>query len=124
VICEWRYAGHAANDVQPRDVVVDREVASLYAALARAEATEANRRGDFRHARRVLEGTARRIEDYAGGDAELRALARTLRDDVGHYAEQAMSSMQLKSAFYVAESAAKNRGSDGKARRSPGGSHR
>jgi Ca-activated chloride channel family protein len=124
VICEWRYADHAANDAQPRDVIVDREVASLYAARARAEATEANRHADFRHARLVLERTARRIEDYAGGDVELRALARALRDDVQRYAEQAMSPMQLKSAFYVAESAGKNRGSDGKARRSPGGSPR
>jgi Ca-activated chloride channel homolog len=124
VICEWTYADHATNDAQPRDVVVDREVASLYVALARAAATEANRRADFGTARRVLERTARRIDDYAGGDLELRTLARALRDDVERYAEQAMSPMQLKSAFYVAESAARNRGSDGKARRSPGGSHR
>jgi hypothetical protein len=101
-------------------VIVDREVASLHAARARAEATEANRRADFRHARYVLERTAERIDDYARGDAELRALARALRDDVDHYAEQAMSPMQLKSALYVAESASKNRGSDGRARRSPG----
>jgi Ca-activated chloride channel family protein len=119
-ICEWEYADHAANDAQPRAVIVDREVASLHAARARAEATEANRRADFQRARHVLERTALRIDEYAGEDTELRALARALRDDVQRYAEQAMSPMQLKSAFYVAESAAKNRGSDGKARRSPG----
>ena len=36
VICEWRYADHRANDVQPRHVIVDREVAAHYAARARA----------------------------------------------------------------------------------------
>jgi Ca-activated chloride channel family protein len=119
--CEWRYASHAANDAQPRDRVVDREVARLHASRARAEATEANRRGDFWHARRALERTALRIEDYAGGDVELQVIARELRDDVERFAEQAMSPMQLKMAVYVAESAGKSRGSDGKARRSPGG---
>jgi Ca-activated chloride channel family protein len=116
---EWRYATHDANDSQPRDVAVDREVASLYATLARAEATEANRRGDLSRARRVLERTADRIRGYAHGDRALEALERELRDDVDRYAEQAMSPMQLKAALYVAESASKGRGPDGRARRSP-----
>ena len=124
VICEWRYADHQANDTQPRDVIVDREVASLYAALARAAATEANRDGDLDRARRVLERTADRIGRYANGDRELESIRRALRDDMHRYAEQAMSPMQLKAAFYVAESAAKNRGSDGRARRAPGSSPR
>jgi Ca-activated chloride channel family protein len=115
---EWRYATDDANDAQPRDVVVDRAVATLYAARARAEATEANRRGDLASARRVLERTAERIRRYAHGDPALEALWRELRDDVERYAEQAMSPMQLKAAFYVAESAGKGRGPDGRARRS------
>jgi Ca-activated chloride channel family protein len=116
---EWHYATHDANDSQPRDVAVDREVASLYAARARAEATEANRRGDLSKARRVLERTADRIRGYAHGDPVLQALWRELRDDVARYAEQAMSPMQLKSAFFVAEAVGKGRGPDGRARRSP-----
>jgi Ca-activated chloride channel family protein len=115
---EWRYATDDANDSQPRDVVVDREVASLYAARARAEATEANRRGDLASARRVLERTAERIRRYAHGDPTLERLWRELRDDVERYAAETMSSMQLKAAFYVAESAGKGRGPDGRARRS------
>ncbi|MEO8622712.1 MAG: VWA domain-containing protein, partial [bacterium] len=51
---EWRYASHAENDVQARDRMVDRAVAALYAARARAAATEANRAGDYDEARRVL----------------------------------------------------------------------
>ena len=117
--CEWSYASHDENDGQRRDVVVDRAVARLYAARARAEATEANRDGDFRRARRVLERTAERICGYAHGDPELEAIWRALRDDVGRYADEVMTAMQLKASFYVAESVAKGRAPDGKARRSP-----
>jgi Ca-activated chloride channel family protein len=117
--CEWTYASHDENDAQWRDVVVDRAVATLYAARARAEATEANRDGDYRRARRVLERTADRIGQYAHGDPELEAIWRALRDDVGRYADEVMTAMQLKASFYVAESVAKARASDGKARRSP-----
>jgi Ca-activated chloride channel family protein len=117
--CEWRFADHGDNEAQPRDAVVDREVAALYAARARAEATEANRAGDFDRARRVLEQTADRIRGYAYGDPALEAVRRALLDDVDGYAARAMSPMQLKSAFYVAESFGKGRGPDGKARRRP-----
>ncbi len=114
---EFAYASHAANDEQRRDANVDREVAKIYAARARAEATEANRAGDFDRARRVLVGTARRIEEYAGDDAEMNALAAMLRAEVVDYAEQRMSPMALKMSFYVAESATKGRSLEGKARR-------
>lgn len=118
--CEiaWTYAGHHANDQQPRDGAVDREVAALYAARARAEATEANRNADFRRARRVLEATAKRIRGYALGDPELERLWRQLLSEVETFAEAAMSPMSLKQAMFVAESAARGRAPDGKARRS------
>lgn len=114
----WIYANHPENDVQPRDRVVDREVAILYAARARAEATEANRAGDYARARRVLERTARRIRGYANGDQELETMWRTLLAEVETFSERPMSAMELKSAFFVAESSGKGRGPDGKARRS------
>lgn len=118
--CEmtWTYAGHAENDRQPRDRVVDREAASLYAARARAEATEANRNGDFRRARRVLESTAKRIRSYALGDPELERLWRQLLSEIETFAEAPMSAMSLKQAMFVSESAARGRAPDGKARRS------
>jgi Ca-activated chloride channel homolog len=113
----WTYASHADNDHQPRDREVDREVAILYAARARADATEANRRGDFPAARRVLERTADRILTYAGDDRALRDLASSLRAEIPRFAEEAMSPMVLKASFYLAESAAKSRSADGRARR-------
>lgn len=111
------YADHAANDDQARDVVVDREVARIYAGRARAEATEANRHGDFDRARRALVGTARHITEYANDDAELLSLASALRNEVPQYAEHVMSPMSLKQSFYVAESSVRGRTLDGKARR-------
>ena len=96
---------------------MDREVARVYAARARADATEANRTRDYDRARRVLIGTARHIGEYAGDDHELHALATALRAEVQEYAEQAMSPMALKASFFVAESATRGRSLDGKARR-------
>jgi Mg-chelatase subunit ChlD len=114
---QWLYASHAENDRQPRNREVDRAVAALYAARARAEATEANREGNFEEARRVLEGTARRILSYAGDDRELRALAGSLEQAVPEYADSPMDGLALKVSFRVAESAMKGRDSFGRARR-------
>ena len=113
----WQYASHAENDMQPRDRVVDREVARLYAARARAEATEFNRHGHYDRARRVLEATARRIQGYTFGDRELQELRLALLREVRDYTEGPMSAMALKSALFVAESVGKGRGPDGRARR-------
>ena len=115
---EFTYASHSANDEQPRDAKVDREVARVFAGRARAEATEANRRGDFDRAYRVLDGTARRITEYAGTDVELNELATTLREEVPQYTEQTMAPMAMKAAFFVAESSVRGRDFEGKARRS------
>lgn len=113
----WTYAGHPENDAQPRDASVDREVAVQYAARARVEAAEANRMGDFDRARRVLERTAARIGRYAGEDREMRTLVRELTAQVRAFGIEAASPMMLKSALFVAESTAKGRSGEGRARR-------
>ena len=113
----WTYASHEDNDRQPRDREVDREVAALYAARARAEATEANRDGDYRRARRVLERTADRVRGYAGDDPELRRMCGELLADVPVFADERMQPMVLKAAFHVAEMQAKGRDAGGHARR-------
>ena len=115
----WSYADHAANDAQTRLVTVDREVAMLYAARARAEATEANRQGDYRTAKRVLEGTARRIRSYANGDAEIDAIWRALLAEIEMYAERVMSAKERKMSVFAAEAQSNNRDTQGKARRGP-----
>jgi hypothetical protein len=116
---EWTYADHGANDRQPRDREVDRKVAEMYAARARADATEANRHGDFAAARRVIERTAHRIRDYAGGDPVLERCWRSLIDERPRYDAEVMSAMEMKRSYYAAEMGMKGRVPDGRARRSP-----
>lgn len=113
----WTYASHDENDVQRREVAVDRAVATVYASRARAEATEANREGDYRRARRVLERTAARIQQYAFNDGDLLHTARALASDVDQYAERRMSVMELKQSFAAADYMVRDRMPSGRARR-------
>jgi Ca-activated chloride channel family protein len=113
---QWEYATHSANDSQPRDRVVDREVAKIYAAKARSEATEANRHGDYERAKRVLERTIRRIMQYAGDDRELQEIWRVLRDESSEWATR-MDASALKAKFFAAEVSLKDRLLDGKGRK-------
>ena len=115
----WQYASHRENDTQSRDPEVDRRVAELYAARARADATEANRHGDFAAARRVIEGTVRRIQQYAGGDPVLNRIWMELERERPQFEDAVMSPTVMKSAYYVAEWGMKGRAADGKVRRSP-----
>lgn len=115
---EWTYAPHAENDRQPRDREVDRAVAAIYAARARADATEANRRGDFAAARNVIDRTAARIRSYAGDDPMLNSCWTELAAERPRYDEDMMSAIDMKRAYYVAEMGMKGRAFDGKARRS------
>jgi Ca-activated chloride channel family protein len=107
------------GDAQPRDLVVDREVATLYAGRARADATQANRHGDFSAARLVLESTARRIREYARGDTVLESLWRDLMTEVQHYSRRRLSEKDHKMAFFAAEAQVRNRDGQGKAKRAP-----
>ena len=116
----FRYATHEANDFQKRDVEVDREVARLYAARARAEATEANRIGDLDHARVSLQRVASRIKSYAGNDPTLRGIVAELEASVPEMAQARMSPAALKGAFFAAEMAVQSRAPRGQARRGNG----
>lgn len=115
---EWTYAGHAENDRQPREREVDRAVAAIYAARARAEATEANRRGDFAAAKNVIDRTVARIRSYAGDDQVLNDCWRELAAERPRYDEVVMSAMEMKRAYYVADMGMKGRAQDGRAKRS------
>lgn len=112
----WSVASDEANRAQARDVVVDREVARVHAARARAEALELNRQGDYHAARARLERTAARILGYAGTDPELVAIATALRAD-GVDFDQSMSAMEMKRRYTSSRSVMYSRDPDGKARR-------
>lgn len=112
----WSYGAARSVTGQPREVIVDRAVARLYAARARAEALELNRAGKYKEARAILEKTARRIDAYAGGDGELEAIAAELRGEGADYA-QVMSAKDQKLRYFASYSLSKDRMPDGKARR-------
>jgi Ca-activated chloride channel homolog len=116
----WTFADHGANAAQPRNVIVDRAVARLYAAKAQAEALELNRAGRFDEAQRVLAATARRIKHYAGGDPELLAIIEELEQKDVAYG-RAMSPKAIKAEHYASMNVAQMRTSEGKARRRPNG---
>jgi len=112
----WTFADHAANDAQPRDRVVDRAVAGAYAALARQQALELNRAGQFDAARAVLEAVARKIASYAGTDKELRHIVDTLRSEFVDYGA-AMSPVMAKQRHFAAYATLASREPDGKAQK-------
>ena len=109
----WSYADDRANDVQPRDREVDRAVARLFAARARQEAVARNRSGDYAAAQRVLQGTIRRIEDYAGDDTEIGALIQSLGQELRVFAAP-MSARALKQTHYDSANAMRSRDSVGR----------
>ena len=78
----WTFAGHAENTAQRRDRIVDRAVASLYAALARQAALAHNREGRYEDAHREIERVARKIAAYAGTDPELQRIVSELRNEM------------------------------------------
>ncbi|MCM2257736.1 MAG: VWA domain-containing protein [Vicinamibacteria bacterium] len=104
----WTFAEKAANSAQPRNRVVDRGVARIYATRARREALEANRESRFGRAREILERAARRIERYAGNDPELQEVVAELRRDLREYSVQ-MEEMSRKAHYFRAYSSSKDR---------------
>jgi Ca-activated chloride channel family protein len=112
----WSYADDRANDVQPRDRWVDRIVAGTFAARARQQAVELNRRGGFQAASEALKATARKIRGYAGGDAELAAIAEGLHREAGLFG-QVMPERNRKAFHAQASYAMRSREATGMARR-------
>ncbi len=112
----WMYACDADNDRQERDVVVDHAVAKLYAARARAEALELNRRGEFDQAQKLLDRTRERILEYAGDDDELRRIADDLRQSYEAFSAP-MPAMAAKAVYAEAYNLTSMRTETGTARR-------
>lgn len=114
----WTYADDATNDAQRRDRDVDRAVARQFASRARQEAVQFNRKGDFDGARRILEGTARRIRRYAVGDPLLRGLVKELESERTAFAAP-MAEMRLKEVHFMSGNAARSRDSMGRSMKRP-----
>jgi Ca-activated chloride channel family protein len=116
VACTWTYASDADNDRQPRNVVVDRAVASLYAGKAREEALALNRDERFADAQRRLKATADRIRRYAGVDTDLKAIIAELAERHVVYG-QGLADIDKKREIYASYNRGRMRDAYGKARR-------
>lgn len=114
----WTFRSHEDNDRQPRDVEVDRAVATAYAARVRHQATMFNQRGELEEARRAILACVKKIRSYAGADRELLQIARDLESEVETF-EGPMSAMDLKHARYASLHLSMMREPSGRARRRP-----
>jgi Ca-activated chloride channel family protein len=112
------YASDADDEAQPRDREVDREVARVYAALARAAAVEANRVGHFSEAAGKLQRVGANIAGYAGDDATLRRIASELQSSVMEFSAP-LAAQRLKGHLFAAENAVKSRDASGRAQKGP-----
>jgi hypothetical protein len=114
----WEYADNHANDEQPRERDVDRAVARIFASRARQEATARNRTGDYGGARDAITRVARRIRDYAGRDAELRAILAELERETEVLAAP-MPELLRKEMYFQSANLARMRTTEGKATKGP-----
>jgi len=114
----WHFASDADSHTQPRDRVVDRAVAELFASSARQEAVGLNRSGDWRGAERALHSVSDRIAGYAGSDPELRALVHELSFVEAPKMAAPMPEMSRKSMYFASTNLSRGRSSSGKSRKS------
>lgn len=114
----WTYAPNSANEVQPRDVAVDRVVARTYADRVLREVVRWNREGDYERARRELGAVAKRIRGYAGADPELRAIVHELEREAEAWSHERLED-DRKLAYASAHYSMKMRSMEGMAVRRP-----
>lgn len=112
----WTFARESDTHAQPRDVIVDREVAGTYEARAHREALERNRQGDFQGASTIISRTAHKIHSYAGNDSFILKIARRLEREAADYLER-LAPMAMKQRQYDSKNVLKHRDSSGKSRR-------
>jgi hypothetical protein len=112
----WTFAGHAENDAQRRDRVVDRAVARLYAAIARQAALAFNQEGRLDEARQLLERVAQKIASYAGTDPDLQRIVSELRDDLEAFAGH-LDALQAKQRHFASYAVQHSRTPEGKSRK-------
>ena len=114
---EWRVVDTAEDAAQPVNIEVLIQVATLVAHRARALALEANRRGDFQAAAKILHTAAAELRALAPGEPRIEGLAGELEAETAEFAEP-MSASEQKSHHFAQHLAAYSRVEGGKARRS------
>jgi Ca-activated chloride channel family protein len=113
----WRFVSDAESHGQPRDRIVDRAVAELFASRARQESVGLNRVDDWDGAARALISVARRIASYAGSDPELRAFVHELSFVETARMSAPMPEMSRKSMYFASSNLSRGRDATGKSRK-------
>jgi Ca-activated chloride channel family protein len=113
----WRFVSDAESHAQPRDRIVDRAVAEVFASRARQEAVGLNRVGDWEGAARALTSVAKRIASYAGSDPELRALVHELSFVETAKMSAPMPEMSRKSMYFASSNLSRGRDATGKSKK-------
>ena len=108
----WTWVEDARRKAQPRQAAVEQRVAGLWAAEARREATQRNRRDDLEGARATLVQAAGKIRAYGKDSPDLINQAALLLGEVHAYQEK-LDPRALKARFYASRSALKGRQADG-----------
>src|SRR4029077_14287000 len=97
---EWRATSADADASQPVNTDVLVEVARHLAVRARADALDANRRGDFDAARKRLQSTAEELRVLAPGVREVEALAAELEAELAEFIAR-MDPVALKQRHFA-----------------------
>ena len=114
---DWQVVDAAADAVQPVNGDVLIAVATLVAERARAEALEANRRGDFDGAARVLTAAASHLRALGAGIRAIEALAAEIEQDDQPAYSMAMEPLELKQVYFQSYSRRHSRDAEGRAKR-------
>jgi Ca-activated chloride channel family protein len=114
----FEYADDRTNDLQPRDVDVDRAVARAFSTRVRREALDMNRAGRFTEAAVRMNHVAQRIRSYAGSDPEMLRIVAELETDRTTLSAP-VAAMASKAMYFANETMARGRSPEGKAMRGP-----
>jgi hypothetical protein len=113
---DWRAVDADANAAQPVNTDVLIQAGRLIAERARAAALDANRRGDYQEAARILKAAAASLRVLAPGLRELEALAAELEAEEPDYAVH-MAPLALKARHFASYNQSVSRSETGRARR-------
>jgi Ca-activated chloride channel family protein len=113
---DWSVLEAADDAAQPVNIEVLIAVATLIAHRARAAALEANRRGDFALAERVVQAAAAEVRALAPGTPRPEAIAAELEAETDIFIAP-LSALDHKSRHFAQHLASHSREATGKARR-------
>jgi hypothetical protein len=113
---EWRAADGEQNQQQPVNSAVLIAVADAIAERARAAALDANRRGQFDDARRILQGVVDQLRTLAPGIPQIETIIDRLRGDQERFA-MPLGALATKAIYFNTYSSSRSRAPSGSARR-------